>query len=329
MNILITGGTGFLGQRLARLLLQRGELKFDGQQSRPVERILLADNQVPASLPEALLQHDAVTMAAGDISDPEYVAGLFAERIDLAFHLASIVSFHGEQDFDLAYRVNLDGFRLLLEALRAQQNTPRLVFTSSIAAFGGEAMTPVVSDHTKLTPGTSYGITKVIGELLVNDYSRKGYVDGRSARLPTVIIRPGKPNRAASSFASGLFREPLHGEPCVIPVETSQPMPVIGYRAVVEGLLRLAELDAASLGQDRALGLPALNVNVSEMICALKNACGQAFEGLHRFEYDAGIAGICRGWPAAVDGSRALALGLPLERDLEEIVRFYIDDYVD
>ena len=328
MNILITGGTGFIGQRLALELLQRCNLHLDDKSPLSIKRIILADSQRPESLLPGLEQDDKVEFCIGDIVNPEYVAMLFRQPVDLVFHLASIVSFHGEQDFDLAYRVNLDGARLLFEASRRQQNGLRLVFASSIAAFGGEAMPTRVSDITKLTPTTSYGITKVICELLVNDYSRKGFFDGRSARLPTVIIRPGKPNQAASSFVSGLFREPLNGEPCIIPVEPTQTMPVIGYRAVVDGLIRLAELPAEQLGQDRALGLPAFNASVAEMIMALQNATGEQFGGLHRFEFDPAIAKICQGWPAAVDGARALALGMPLEDSLEQIIQYYIEDYV-
>ncbi len=328
MHILITGGTGFIGQRLALELLRRNGLEFEDRNAATIERIVLADSQQPAKLAAGLEANDRVAIRLGDVADPDYVASLFAQPVDAVFHLASIVSFHGEQDFDLAYRVNLDGARLLFDALRRQQNGARLVFASSIAAFGGDAMPATVSDLTKLTPTTSYGTTKAICELLVNDYSRKGFFDGRSARLPTVIVRPGKPNKAASSFASGLYREPLAGEPCIIPVEPDQPMPVIGYRAVVGGLIRLAELPAEKLGSDRGVGLPALNPRVDEMVAALKNATGERFDGLHRFELDPAIAAICRGWPVAVDGARGLELGLPLEQDLEEIVRYYIEDYI-
>ncbi len=328
MHILITGGTGFIGQRLALELLRRNGLEFEDRNAATIERIVLADSQQPAKLAAGLEANDRVAIRLGDVADPDYVASLFAQPVDAVFHLASIVSFHGEQDFDLAYRVNLDGARLLFDALRRQQNGARLVFASSIAAFGGDAMPATVSDLTKLTPTTSYGTTKAICELLVNDYSRKGFFDGRSARLPTVIVRPGKPNKAASSFASGLYREPLAGEPCIIPVEPDQPMPVIGYRAVVGGLIRLAELPAEKLGSDRGVGLPALNPRVDEMVAALKHATGERFDGLHRFELDPAIAAICRGWPVAVDGARGLELGLPLEQDLEEIVRYYIEDYI-
>ncbi len=328
MHILITGGTGFIGQRLALELLRRNGLEFEDRNAATIERIVLADSQQPAKLAAGLEANDRVAIRLGDVADPDYVASLFAQPVDAVFHLASIVSFHGEQDFDLAYRVNLDGARLLFDALRQQQNGARLVFASSIAAFGGDAMPATVSDLTKLTPTTSYGTTKAICELLVNDYSRKGFFDGRSARLPTVIVRPGKPNKAASSFASGLYREPLAGEPCIIPVEPDQPMPVIGYRAVVGGLIRLAELPAEKLGSDRGVGLPALNPRVDEMVAALKHATGERFDGLHRFELDPAIAAICRGWPVAVDGARGLELGLPLEQDLEEIVRYYIEDYI-
>jgi len=328
MNILITGGTGFIGQRLASELLDRGTLNLDGKNEKPIAHIILADNTVP-DLSQAGLHNNPMTeLSLGDISDPVFVASLFKHDLHVIFHLASIVSGHGEQDFDLAMKVNLDGMRLVFEQARAQQNNPRLVFTSSIAAFGGDGIPAKVGDLTKLTPATTYGATKAIGELLINDYSRKGFIDGRSARLPTVIVRPGKPNKAASSFVSGLFREPLAGKPCYIPVDPSQRMPVLGYRAIVQGIIRLAELGAEQLGTDRAVGLPAFDVSVQQLMDALKNAAGHLPLGEHIIQRDEHIASICAGWPQAVDAKRALALGLPIESSLEQIVDYYIEDYV-
>lgn len=328
MNILITGGTGFIGQRLANELLTRGTLNLDGKNDKSIAHIVLADNTVPELWPPGLGNNPRIELSLGDISDPSFVASLFKREIHVIFHLASIVSAHGEQDFDLAMKVNLEGVRFVFEQARAQQNNTRLVFTSSIAAFGGEEIPAKVGDSTKLTPTTTYGATKAIGELLVNDYSRKGFIDGRSARLPTVIVRPGKPNKAASSFVSGLFREPLAGKSCIIPVDPSQPMPVLGYRAIVQGIIKLAELDAEQLGTDRALGLPAFNVSVQQLMDALKNAAGHLPLGEHILQRDEHIASICADWPQAVDAERALALGLPIESSLEQIVGYYIEDYV-
>lgn len=328
MRILITGGAGFLGQRLALELLQNATLNLDDQHAAPVEQILLTDNTEPPFWHRGLQGHRCVETRFGDIGDAGYVASLFDKPIDAVFHLASIVSGHGEQDFDLALRVNLDGTRYLLQAARNQQQQTRLVFTSSMAAFGGDTMPATVSDQTKQTATTTYGMTKTIGELLINDYSRKGYIDGRTARLPTVIVRPGKPNKAASSFVSGLFREPLAGQDCVIPVDPAMPMAVLGYRSIVSGIIRLAEIPASALGSDRAVGLPAFNVTVQDLMNALINAAGDRPLGNHIVAIDEQITRICGGWPQAADASRALQLGLPIEKRLEDIVRYYISDYL-
>ena len=271
----------------------------------------------------------ALSLVTGDIAD-RGVIGKLIDRDDISvFHLASVVSGGGEKDFDLAMRVNLDGGLAILEACRARRGTPRLVFASSIAVFGGSAMPPSVGDTTKQTPQTTYGITKSICELLINDYSRKGYLDGRSARLPTVIIRPGKPNLAASSFVSGVFREPLAGIDFTLPVKPETVMPLLGYRAIVDGILRLHELPAESLGDDRAVSLPALNVSVADMIEALHRVAGNRTLGNISVEPDPFIEAICAGWPQASHFERARALGLPKEKDLDEIVSYYINDYVD
>lgn len=326
MKILITGGAGFVGQRVAMECLRRGSLAHG---AGPIERIVLADNAEPPLWHDGLREDARVSTSFGDISESGYVDSLFAEPFDVIFHLASIVSGHGEQDFDLAMRVNLDGGRLLFEAIRAQGNNARVVFASSVASFGGDHMPDQVDDFTKQTPQTTYGMTKVIGELMINDYSRKGFFDGRSARLPTVIVRPGKPNGAASSFVSGLFREPLNGEPCVIPVDTDLVMPVLGYRSVANCLIRLAELDADAFGSDRAVGLPALNVSVAEMMDALKRVAGNRHLGEHVLQKDKVISAICESWPKRAQTSRAIDMGLPIDQSVDEIVGQYIEDYLE
>ena len=328
MNILITGGAGFVGQRVAMECLRRGHLELDGSPAPEIENITLTDNADPPFWHEGLRENARVTVTVGDIGDEAYVKSLFDREIHCVFHFASIVSGHGETDFDLAMRVNLDGTRYLFEAIRAQENNTRVVFTSSVASFGGDQMPETINDNTKQTPRTTYGVTKAIGELLINDYSRKGFFDGRSARLPTVIVRPGKPNLAASSFVSGLFREPLNGEPCVIPVDPSQLMPVLGYRSIANGIIKLAEIPAETLGTDRGVGLPAFNATVQELMDSLHNAVGNRHLGEHVLERDPVIATICSGWPTHVDSSRAQELGLPIEESLEEVVLHYIEDYL-
>lgn len=329
MNILITGGAGFIGQRVALECLKRGNLNLDNAPSDNIKKIVLADVAEPAFWHEGLKDHSQVETRFGDISNANWVSSLFDNTYDVVFHLASIVSAHGEQDFDLALGVNLDGARYLFESIRAQNNNARVVFTSSLASFGGDSMPATVSDNCKLTPQTTYGATKAIGELLINEYSRKGFFDGRSARLPTVIIRPGKPNLAASSFVSGLFREPLAGEPCNIPVAPEQKMPVLGYRSIVNGIIRLAELPSTELGTDRGVGLPAINTTVENMMAALKNFAGNRHLGEHVLKRDETIATIVSGWPEQLDNSRSLELGLPVDNSIEEVIQYYIDDYID
>lgn len=326
MKILITGGAGFVGQRVTLECLARGKLQTGGGD---ITDIVLTDVAEPGFWHDGLLDDQRVSTRYGDLSDPQFVSSLFDISYDLIFHLASIVSAQGEQDFDLAMRVNLDGARYLFESIRHQHNHARVVFASSIASFGGDGMPDVVNDYCKQTPQSTYGVTKVIGELLVNEYSRKGFFDGRSARLPTVIVRPGKPNLAASSFVSGLFREPLNGEDCRIPVDPGFSTPVLGYRNVANGLIKLAELDANDLGSDRGVGLPALNVTVQEMMDALKRVAGNRHLGEHVLQRDEAICAICESWPQHADSQRAQALGLPIDASLDEVVTQYIQDYLD
>lgn len=326
MKVVITGGTGFLGLALARRLLSCKALTGPSGTPEPIDEMVLFDLAAPTEPPRGL---DArVRIVAGQVSDPEQLRALI-DRDDVSvFHLASIVSGEGEQSFDLAMSVNLDGTRHLLEACRARASRPRVVFASSIAVFGGDLAPATVGDKVKQTPQTTYGVTKAIGELLINDYSRKGFLDGRSARLPTIIVRPGKPNKAASSFASGVFREPLNGETCILPVRPETVMPVLGFRAAVENMIRLHELDAARLGTDRAVGLPSLDVSVAEMIASLRRVAAGRPLGEIRVERDPFIERIVAGWPVSTDSARAAALGLAADDSLDAIVRAYIEDFL-
>jgi D-erythronate 2-dehydrogenase len=326
MKIVITGGAGFLGVMLARRLLGLANMAGPTGERLKIDEVVLFDMAVPDRRP-AGLDHRAI-FAAGEVSDKAAIDRL-VDRQDIGiFHLASVVSGGGEADFDLAMRVNLTGHLHLLEAARATGSRPRVVFASSIAVFGGSAMPKTVGDTIKQVPQTTYGMTKAVGELLINDYSRKGYIDGRAARLPTVIIRPGKPNAAASSFASGVFREPLNGVECILPVGLDTIMPVAGYRTVIEGFLRLYETESSALGDDRAISFPAINPNVATMIEALKQVAGNRKLGPIRTQRDATIERIVAGWPIASTFERALALGLPQDLDLESIIRAYIADFL-
>ena len=330
MKVVITGGCGFIGQSLAQALLQRGKLTGPDGREQPIDSLLLFDVAAPPERPA--WADDRVEIRAGDIADVELVRGLI-DRDDISvFHLASVVSGGGEKDFDLAMRVNLTGGLNVFEACRARgaagNGLPRVIFASSIAVFGGAGMAPVVGDHAKQTPQTTYGATKAICELLVNDYTRKGFFDGRSARLPTVIIRPGKPNAAASSFVSGLFREPLNGETCRIPVDESTVMPVLGYRSIVGGFIALHEADSDALGDDRAVSLPSFTVTVRDMIDALRRVAGSRDLGDIVFDPDPFIQAICDSWPKDVSYERATRLGLPKDASLDIIVQNYIEDFL-
>jgi nucleoside-diphosphate-sugar epimerase len=242
-----------------------------------------------------------------------------------------MVSGECEERFDDALRVNLDGARHVFEAARASAGRPRVVFASSIACFGGDVVLDSFSDTSKQLPRTTYGMTKSISELFINDYSRKGFFDGRSARLPTVIIRPGKPNAAASSWASGMFREPLHGVDCLLPVHLDQCHPMTGYRTVIDSLVALHDLPSERLGSDRAVGLAALRVTpraaqqalAQEDIPGLPKQLGQIVE-----VPDARIQGIVDRWPLSIDGSRAMSLGLPSPTSLVQIIHEYIEDFI-
>ncbi len=327
MKVVITGGTGFIGRMLARSILARGSLTGPSGAQEEVDAITLFDAAQPPAPLEGLDGRTKVVI--GDISDKDLVAGL-VDRDDVSvFHLASVVSGGGEKDFDLAIRVNLTGGLNVLEAARARAGAPRLVFASSLAVFGGSAMPAVVGDTTKQTPQTTYGVTKSIGELLINDYTRKGFIDGRAARLPTIVIRPGRPNLAASSFASGVFREPLDGAPCALPVRLDTRMPVLGYRSAVAGFIALHEAAPEALGDDRTVNFPAHAVTVADMIAALKRVAGNRHLGEITVAPDAAIEAIVATWPVATEFARAGALGLPIEDGLDDIVRAYIEDFLD
>ena len=327
MKLLITGGAGFVGARLARTLLQRGHL--DG---RAITRIVLADQAVA---PADLLADARIEGRVGPLL--AQVAALHDEAVDGVFHLASAVSGECEADFDLGLRSNLDSTRALLDALRARQAAnisggavpAKLVFSSSVAVFGPDdavAMPAIVTDTTLPAPQTSYGIQKLICEHLVADYTRKGYIDGRSARLMTVTVRPGRPNGAASSFFSGIIREPLAGVESICPVAPEVSHPVSSPQRTVEGLIAVYEASRAAYGGRLALNLPALNVTVAQRLAALEEVAGPAVRARVRFERDERIAGIVANWPSGARADRAAALGLLPEANFADIIRQYIAD---
>ncbi len=328
MKVVITGGLGFIGLNICRRLLKRGQLIGPSGQLEDVDKIVLFDAFVPTHRPEGLDQR--VEIKQGDIADRDTVFSLIDRDDTSVFHLASVVSSGGEKDFDLAMAVNLSGGLNVFEAARARSGMPRVVFASSVAIFGGSDMPDTVSDTTKAVPQTTYGMTKVIGELMVNDYTRKGFLNGRTARLPTVIIRPGKPNAAASSFCSGLFREPLQGHSCNIPVARSTRMPLIGYRHCVDGIIALHDVPGDSLGDDRAVNLPSIDCTVSEMIDAVERVAGARGITLGPIidKPDPSIREIVSNWATRMNSDKARALGLPADESLDTIVENFIEDFL-
>lgn len=337
MRVVITGGGGFLGRQLCKRLLAVGELTRTDGLRRRIEEIVLFDRGFEPALMDSIWSHlevphhplARVRCESGSVDDDQALCSVLGNDPAISvFHLASMVSGECEDRFEDAWTVNVVGMRVLLDALRAIGGTPKAVFSSSIACFGGE-LPECCDDRTKHTPQTTYGMTKVIGELMINDYSRKGFLDGRSARLPTVIIRPGKPNTAASSWASGMFREPLNREVCLLPVDWDQPHPMTGYRTVIDSLIALHEVPQAVLGPDRAIGLPARCVTPRIAKEALQRFAVETGVVLGEIQEspDARIRSIVSQWPKQVDGARAFAIGLPDAPSLSEIIHDYMVDF--
>jgi nucleoside-diphosphate-sugar epimerase len=320
MHVVITGGAGFIGKKLASALLARGALETaSGRQT--IERLTLFDVTHAEGLPE-----DArLASIAGDITDLAQVHQAIRDDVGGVFHLAAIVSANAEEDFDLGMRVNLEGTRNVLEACRALPQPARLVFASSVAVYGGD-MPEVLDDGTILTPQTSYGAQKAIGELLLNDYSRKGFVDGRALRLPTIVVRPGRPNRAASTFASSIIREPLAGQEAICPVGREAAMYILSPRRVVDALIRAFELPPEAFGMTRMLTLPGITVSIGAMVEALEEVAGERVAARVKWQPDPTIQKIVAGWPTAFDARRARAMGFEADPDFASIVRAHLDD---
>ena len=323
MNVLITGAAGFLGMRLARRLLALGELTDRHGQRRPIARLTLLDVITPQDF--AGSDDSRVRTVLGDLRDPGLLASCFAAGVDAVFHLAAIVSGQAEAEFDLGMGINLDASRQLLEACRALGTQPKVVFTSSVAVYGG-TLPDVVQDDTALNPQSSYGTQKAISELLLGDYSRRGFVDGRVLRLPTISVRPGKPNKAASGFASGIIREPLQGQPAICPVPATSRLWLLSPRKAIESLLVGHELDGAALGKNRIINLPGLSVTVQEMLAALGRVAGTHVPERVLWQRDPAIEQIVCSWPAAWDTQRARALGFRGDKDFDSVIQAFIAD---
>jgi len=327
MNIMITGGAGFLGARLARDLLAGGSLAVAGSAPRPIGQLTLADH---APVPPDLAADERVSVLRGDLAglvQPGGPGWAALSGASVIFHLAAAVSAECEADFDLGLRANLGATQALLAAVRAAGSKPVLVFASSLAVFGNSPEHPlpaVVDDQTMPNPQTSYGVQKVIGEQLLADYTRKGFLRGRAVRLMTVCVRPGRPNGAASGFLSGIIREPLAGQPAVCPVDAHTEVALCSPSRAVAGLRRAAETSGAAWGGRSAVNLPALTVTVGDMVAALERAAGPAVTRLIDWAPDPGITRIVTSWPARFRSERAEYLGLLPDPDFGSIVRSYL-----
>lgn len=310
MKILITGGAGFLGKRLVARLLARAD----------IDEIVVVD-----VAPAEGLADPRIRTVAGDIADPTLMASLVDARTAGVFHLAAVVSGQAEADFELGMHINLDASRLLLDLCRQRGHKPRVVFTSSVAVYGGD-LPDVVTDDLALRPASSYGTQKAIAELLLADYSRRGFVDGRVLRLPTVSVRPGLPNKAASSFASGIIREPLNGEDAVCPVAPETRLWLLSPRCAIDCLIHGFDLDADALGRQRVINLPGITVTAGEMVASLRRVAGEEVASRVHWERDAAIERIVGTWPGAWNTTRAETLGFKGDANFEQVVRAYIAD---
>ncbi|MFT7593618.1 MAG: nucleoside-diphosphate-sugar epimerase [Paracoccaceae bacterium] len=320
MRVLITGGGGFIGQKLAKKLGETG-----GLNGAAITGLTLVDIHQPAPVPASFPVH----CVTADVSDASTVEALFAENPDVIYHLAAVVSGAAEADFDLGMRANLAGTMNILEAARSSGarsgKTPMVIFSSSIAVHGGDAP-DVIRDGDLLNPQTSYGTQKAMGELLLQDYSRKGFIDGRGLRLPTVTIRPGKPNAAASSFMSSIFRDTLQGDPANCPVGRDFLVWHASPRTLIDNLMHAASIPAAAFGFDRNLNLPGRTDTIGEMIDAMTAVAGPDAEGRITWEPDAVLQKIVLGWRGRFAPEKGLALGFKVDASFADNVRYFLED---
>ena len=319
MRVLITGAAGMIGRKLVERIVRDG-----GLGGRPIAELHLHDI-VPPPAPD--IPGATVSAMTGDLADENAADWLIASRPEMIFHLAGVVSGEAEADFEKGYRVNLDGTRALFEAIRqaGEGYCPRVVFTSSIAVFGAP-FPEVIPDEFHPTPLTSYGTQKLIGEALLSDYTRRGFLDGVGIRLPTICVRPGKPNKAASSFFSGIIREPLAGQEAVLPVPRGVLHTHASPRSAVGFLVHAAGLDGDAIGPRRNLTMPGVAVTVGEQIEALERVAGNNVVRLIREEPDETVWAIVKNWPTRFAAARARALGFVAEDSFDAIIKAHIED---
>ena len=329
MKILITGGLGFLGARLARTLLASETLAFNGQAPQPVDQIILVDQVAAGPHLADLANHPKVKVLTGDLLDQLQQSKLPLADCDLVYHLAAAVSGECEANFDLGLRSNLQTTHALLEACRQAGHCPTVVFSSSVAVFGtpaGMTKQEPVTDTSLPMPQNSYGIQKFMGEQLMADYGRKQFIRARSVRLMTVSVRPGKPNAAASSFLSGMIREPLQGQTAVVPVAPETRVALSSPAKAIEGLIRAATASDADWGPLVALNLPSLSTTVGEMAQALARVAGPDVAARLSWQVDPLITRVVGGWPGSLTFDRARGLGLQADENFDAIIRAFIAD---
>ncbi|MCB8882235.1 SDR family oxidoreductase [Acidisoma cellulosilytica] len=314
MRLVVTGAAGFLGQRLISAILARGSLTNAAGVVTPVTRILAFDKMEAHAFGDS-----RVLPVTGDIADPGAVACLIDQDTDSVFHLAAVVSGEAERNFDLGLTINVDATRAIMERMRHAAPGAKLMTTSSVAVFGG-AMPATVPDSYVWKPQSSYGTQKAINDLLLSDYSRRGYIDGLSLRMPTIVVRPGKPNAAASSFASGIIREPLNGDMAICPVSPKTVLWIMSPEQAILNLLHGHELPRALLGSDRVINMPGLSVTVTEMLQALRSVGGDAAADRVRMEPDPAIEAIVNSWPGNFSAERAHSLGFTHDADMRSII---------
>ena len=310
MKIIITGGAGFLGQRLAKAMLN-SSIIFD--------ELLLVDIVMP---PDPA-KDDRVNCKQVDLSGESAAKKVITPETGIVFHLAAVVSSHAEKDFDLGWKVNLDITRQLLEACRHQGTNIKFVFASSLAVYGGK-LPAIVNETTAITPHSSYGTQKAMGELLVNDYTRKKFVDGRVLRLPTICVRPGRPNQAASSFVSSIIREPINGEQAICPVSPELALWLSSPETIIQNIIKAATLDGTAFGDWRTVNLPGIGVTVQQMLDSLERITGKATVERVQFKRDASINAIVSSWPGAIDNTNALQLGFKVDSDFDQFISQFI-----
>jgi nucleoside-diphosphate-sugar epimerase len=318
MKVVITGGAGFIGSRLARTLLARGELAGRSGRSESIDEVVIFDQAPPESLPS----DPRLRIVTGNFTDKASLLKALEGKPDTVIHLASVVSGGAEADLQLGMSVNLDGTRQLLDLLADPANPARLLFSSSLAVYGGG--TEEVTDGTTPWPKSSYGVQKLCCELLIGDYHRRGLIDGRSMRFPTIAIRPGKANLANSSFISSIVREPVAGRKTACPVPPETEISLMSPGRLVDAIIRVHDLDSDALGWPRSLLLPAVKVTVAEMLDALATEAGEEMRELVSFEPEPGIIAMVKSWPVNIAAARAEALGIRTDPDALAIVQDFL-----